>query len=261
MVRSPENLSYLNPEPDMRYHVDRLIDQVLTRTTRIETAGTEENIPKDGPLVIGFIPHSGWIEPPSIDYFLAKEREAAVWVAKRETQDNVPPILLGDRRCIFLDREHPEPSKIKNIMDVLMTQGIIASAFEGTRYSNPDDINDVFRLGKVKPGLMRFAYNARVPIMGVVILGADQVIHSPERVIEEFGKKELFLRLSKSFFKRAEIQMRFLPPYKKHLDEKPGLMGMERRKILEFHNESLLRLLINEILKLKPDYPLGPYQK
>jgi 1-acyl-sn-glycerol-3-phosphate acyltransferase len=161
---------------------------VFSKLAKVETKGTEENIPENGRLVVAFMPHSGFLEPILIDNLLSgKNRGPAVWVTKKETAD-LPDFLLSSRRFIYIDRENPGPSSVRAVNRVLSTpNGTIASALEGTRYSNPDDKDDVLTLGESLPGLMRFSYDSRAPIMGVIVLGVDKILPSLDKTVKEKG--------------------------------------------------------------------------
>ena len=94
MAGSTERLLYIDQKRRARDIVDRILDSILLKTTEfIDTGGTESNIPPAGPLVIGFAPHSGWIETIVIDRFLRKKREdhrSAVWITKKENENELP---------------------------------------------------------------------------------------------------------------------------------------------------------------------------
>ena len=47
--------------------ISRMLEAYLLGTVRIETGGTEAEIPAQGAVVAAFAPHSGWIESVVID--------------------------------------------------------------------------------------------------------------------------------------------------------------------------------------------------
>lgn len=102
-----EQLRYLGPEHRPRDLADHALERVsLLPAGKIETMGTEEQIPLYGPLMCLFIPYSE-IEPQFIDYAIRKRgRQPPVWVVKMEDKD-LPYFLRGDRRLIYVDREQP----------------------------------------------------------------------------------------------------------------------------------------------------------
>lgn len=260
MTRRTETLLYIDEAPKARDVLDRLIEETLLLPARVHSEGTQRNIPHSGPLVLGFLPHSGWLEPFVIDHYVRKVRGPAVWMTKRENQDDVPTFLLGHRRFLFVDRDHPELRTYEAAMQILASEnGILASAFEGTRYGNPLDPDDVLTLGEMKPGLMRLALQAGAPLMGVVVLGADQVLPSPEKIKASQGMAALLKQLAASALQRnARIELRFLPPYTDHLTEIwPTLRGEAKRSFAKLHTEHVVNDLIAELLRLRPGYPLG----
>ena len=209
------------------------------------------------------MPHSGFLEPALIDEILLKSgRNPAIWITKRESHD-LPGFLQSKRRLIYIDRESPGPSSIKAISRVLSTpNGIIASALEGTRYSNPDNKDDVLTLGKSLSGLLRFSYEFRTPIMGTVVLGVDKILPSLDKIVKDKGMMEALNVFAKSLANPKDVQIRFLPVYQDHLNEEGnGLKGKEKINFIQRHNEKLTNLLIDKILTIDPKYPLGYYKK
>lgn len=260
---SPEydKLIYLDTKYKPRDTVDKGIEALISKLARVETEGTEEHIPKEGPLIIAFMPHSGFMEVPLIDKLILKRRrEPVVWITKEETQDIRIPVQM-ERRFIWVDRKSPDPSTFKAAYNILRNpNGIIGSALEGTRFSNPNDPKDVLTLGKTKPGLMRFSYEASVPIMGAVVLGSDRILPSLDKTIKEKGMIEGISLVVKGFIKPKDVQIRFLPVYTDHLENGiQNISGEEKRGFIDMHNEIFTHQIIEEIIKLKPDYPLGYY--
>lgn len=255
------NLIYIEPHLQPRDVLDTVIEYAFSRLAKVETDGTEENIPTSGNLVIGFMPHSGFVEPPLIDkYLLKRGRKPAVIITKKETQE-MPDIILSPRRMIYIDRSNPEITTMKAIKRILSTpDGMIMSALEGTRFSNPTDPDDVLTLGETKPGLMRLAYESRAPIMGVAILGLDKVLPALDKVVKQDGMVKTLELLSQAVIHPVDVQIRFLPPYTGHLsDEGRKMRGIAVKEYIDHHNRCLTRSIVEEIVKMKPDYPLGPY--
>lgn len=257
-----KNLLYLNPGLHPRDIVDSAINRVFSNLARVETKGTEKNIPKKGKLVIGFIPHSGTLETLLIDEILERMgRKPAVILTKEETKD-IPEALLSIRRLIYVDREKPQPSSIKTVKRVLETEdGTICTALEGTRFSNPNDEYDVLTLGKVRQGVIRFAYDAQAPILGVVILGTDKILPRLDKIVKERGIQEAVFLVANAYINPVDVQVRFLL-YKDHITNgEANLKGKEKHNFINFHEEQLVKQLINKLLKIEPNYPLGYYEK
>lgn len=260
---SPEydSLIYIEPNFHPRDIVDKGLESVLSKLALVETGGSEINIPEEGSLVIGFIPHSGFLEPVLTDQLLIRSgRGPSVWVSKKENQE-IPEIFQSSRRFIFINRQNPEKSSIKAIGQVLQTpEGTIGSALEGTRFSNPVDPNDTLTLGESKTGLMRFSYEANVPLLGVVVLGVENILPSLDKIVKEKGMIKALELVAKGLINPVEVQMRFLPIYKDHLGE-DKLKGVTLKEHINRHNLIFTTQLIDVIKKLRPDYPLGVYGK
>jgi 1-acyl-sn-glycerol-3-phosphate acyltransferase len=257
-----DNLIYLQPQYRPRDFLDHSLECAFSKLARIETGGTEENIPSKGKLVIGFLPHSGFLELALIDEILLRSgRSPAVWITKKENHA-LPGFLQSNRRLIYIDRGSPGPSSIRAINRVLNTpNGTIASALEGTRYSNPNDKDDVLTLGESLPGLMRFSYEFRTPIMGVVVLGVDKIFPSLDKIVRDKGMMETLKIFAKGLVSPKDVQMRFLPAYQEHLNEDGGgLKGKEKTDFIKRHNEKFTSQLIEKILTIDPKYPLGYYR-
>src|SRR3990167_737097 len=265
MTGSRERLLYVDPKYRVRDSIDRGLDFVFLRAVReIETSGTEANIPQKGGLVVGFAPHNGWIEPIAIDHFLRKKRadkRGGVWVTRKENAQEIPAVLTGERRFIYIDRDYPKPSIFRKVASVLQNQGVISSAFEGTRYGSGDrEGGDILTLGKFKPGLVLFARRHNIPILPVVVLGAERIIPSPEKIKVKYGILGVVRELIKEITAGDDLlQVRFLPLYDEHLssgDELP-----DRDEFLNHHTRLLAEKMVGEIRRLRTDYPLGYYRE
>jgi 1-acyl-sn-glycerol-3-phosphate acyltransferase len=265
-MSSPEserynNLMYVNEKRQARDIFDNSIEKVFSKLAKADTGGTEVNIPKEGKLVVAFMPHTGFLEPVLIDKILSENgRTPPVWITKKESKD-LPKILLSDRRFIYVDRKNPELSSLRAVNRVLShPNGIVASALEGTRYSNPEDPEDVLTLGESRLGLMRFSYESQTPIMGVVVVGVDKKLPSLDKTVKEKGIGEALKLMAKGYISPAVVQMRFLPPYTDHLSEIKFGVNNKKSDFIEKHNEIFTDTLIKEIIKIDPEYPLGFYK-
>lgn len=260
-----QNLRFIGPRFDKRDLLDQALDILLPLPFRVETAKSEENIPPEGPLVFAFAPHCGWVEAFVLDHHISKRRPPPVWLGKIENLENVPSPVLGHRKYIFVTRERPEKSVIAAILQILGNpKGSIVSAFEGTRKGNPQDPNDFLTLSEAKTGLVYFATKARAPISPVVILGAEQFLPCPEDLKAERGTVNLIWEEAKAIFagNKPLLQIRFAPPYTGHiLPEGVSLHGHELKEHLQQHTDIIMReIIIPQILEIRPDYPLGPYE-
>lgn len=250
-----ETLRYIGPAQHHRDEIDHLLENVFLSMVRVEVSGLE-NIPRSGAFVLGFMPHSGWMEPTVIDHFIRKIRPPPVWITKVENTKGVPSVLLGRRRFIFIDREEPQPSTVKEILKVLEhPQAIVASAIEGTRRGNPDDPADFLTLGKAKSGLVRIAQKRGVPVLPVVILGA-QVMPEPEKIKVTRGTSGVIFEAAKAILTpdKPLMTVHFAPLYSAHLQD-IGTRGSD-----EVHTDYIVRqIIVPEIIAMDPNYPLGPY--
>mgnify|MGYP001558966682 CR=1 FL=1 len=256
---SQEKLLYLSSDP-RRDFVDKIVDWAFLQSVRrIETRGSERNIPPKGPFVLGFAPHSGWLEVFVIDHYLRKARDSgqgAVWITKKENAQDIPHWVRGERRLLFLDRGEPTPYVFRSARRIMERGGIVGSAFEGTRYGNPDDPEDLLTLGRFKPGLVHIARKAGVPIIPVVVLGVEKVIPSPEKVKSK-SQFVVVTEVAKEAAKGgAKIQLRFLPPYRGHLIDTGEANGKEN---INVRLRELGETLAKEIAAINSSYPLGPY--
>lgn len=256
---NPEKLLYLSRDP-RRDLMDRMVDWAFFQSIRrIETGGSERNIPPQGPFVLGFAPHAGWLEVFAIDHFLRKARDSgqgAVWISKKENIEDIPHWVRGERRLLFLDRKNASPHVFRSAHRIMEMGGIVGSPLEGTRYGNPDDPEDLLTLGRFKPGLVYIAQKSDVPIIPVVVLGIEAVIPSPEKV-----KAKSQLAVAAEVAKKAArggaaVHLRFLPPYREHLTP---VRKADRKENRNARLEELGHLLAKEIAAINPSYPLGPY--
>jgi len=257
-----DNLIYLKPRLQARDLLDYPLEYGLSKLAKIETDGTEANIPQKGKLVIAYMPHTGF-EPPFLEGSLLRRRKSpAVWVTKEESRE-LPKVILSPRRIVYVKRENPGPSTRRAIDRVLKTpNGTIGSALEGTRYSNPEIIDDVLTLGEAQTGLMRIAYESHTRIMGVAVLGPENILPGLDDIVKNESKTKALKLIAHALAHPKEVRVRFLPPYEGHLDEAGfGLKGEKKREFIEEHNKRFTGQLVEEILKLEPDYPLGYYRK
>jgi 1-acyl-sn-glycerol-3-phosphate acyltransferase len=248
---------YPYPQPFWKEIIPRLLEAYLARTVRVETGGSEANIPLDGALVALFAPHSGWVEPVVIDeWFKRVGRTPAVWVTKRENLA-IPRILVGDR-LICLDRGSPEPSKVRAIYQILeQPDALIATSIEGSRFGNPEDRKDLLTLGPFKTGMVRIAVRAQVPLLPVVVLGAERVSPWLDEIWREQGIPAAFARVQRLRADPQPVAVRFHPPYRGHIGEGRDLGGKGIRESAALHAHRLGKVFRAKILELRPDYPLG----
>jgi 1-acyl-sn-glycerol-3-phosphate acyltransferase len=244
-----------------------LVESFLLGAAIIDTAGTEHNIPLQGPLVVLLAPHSGWIEPPAVDAcFQRVRRPPPLWVTKGENR-GLPRLFLGNR-FIALNRERPEPSIVRTLQRVLSQRGVtsphptpaLGTAIEGTRRGNPDDRDDLRTLGRFKTGLVRLAVRTRTPILPVVVLGSHRFEPRLQETWDNSGAWGALKALLRLRARRKPLTVRVLPPYREHLDDaKHAERPTRLRDRAEWHTRGVGERLVETILELEPDYPLGSW--
>jgi 1-acyl-sn-glycerol-3-phosphate acyltransferase len=260
---------FLDPRPFWGEWMPTLVEAFLLGAARLDTAGTESNIPRKGPLVVLLAPHSGWIEPVAVDAcFQRAKRPCPLWMTKGENR-GLPRFFMGDR-FIAITRERPEPSLVRTMQRVLLQSGVerphpapaIGTAIEGTRRGNPDDREDLRTLGPFKTGLVRIAIRTRTPILPVVVLGSHRFEPRLQETWDDYGSWGALVALLRLRARRQPLTARVLPVYREHLDERgaPGRPTRLRDRA-EWHTRRVGEGLVEEILALEPGYPLGAFQQ
>lgn len=260
---SPEyrNLRYLGKPRLLRDNFDLLLEKAQLAAVNLTIEG-QENIPRRGAFVIGFMPHSGILEVAVIDHSMRLTgREPAVWITKIENQ-SLPKIVTGDRRLLYVDRSNAELEIFQLSKKILSCpNAILASALEGTRKGNPNDPKDFRTLREAEPGLMYIAISAKVPILPSIMLGTEKVIADPEDISENRGKSGVIFELVKAILTKEKppLYVYFAPVYTAHLSIKPS--GVHTQEFARQHTDMMIREeIIPKILEVDPNYPLGFYQ-
>jgi 1-acyl-sn-glycerol-3-phosphate acyltransferase len=243
------------PEPFWRKVVPQAIETFLLRTVRVDTEGSEANIPPVDPLVSVFAPHSGWIESMIIDQCFVKAGRAwPAWLTKRENR-SLPSILKGSR-VICLDRRDPEPRLVRSILDLLsQPEGALATSIEGTRFGNPRNPTDLLALGDFRTGPVWFAVRAKVPILPIVVLGSAKVACNLEETWPTEGTGNAFREIQRLAADPQPICVRFLPLYKDHL-RNVVTQGKKGRESNAHHTRRLRDIFVESILTIDPTYPV-----
>ena len=268
MEPSTQPIRFVDPRPLWGDVMPSLVEAFLVGTAQLDTAGTEHNIPLQGPLVVLLAPHSGWIEPLAVDACFGRVRRTSpLWMTKGENR-GLPRFLLGDR-FIALNREQPEPSIVRIMQRVLLQSGVepphpapaLGTAIEGTRRGNPEDREDLRTLGPFKTGLVRIAVRTRTPILPVVILGSDRFEPRLQETWDETGTWGAIKVLLRMRAHRQPLTVRVLPVYHEHLDDaKHPERPTRLRDRAEWHTRGVGERLVEAILELESGYPLGAFQ-
>jgi 1-acyl-sn-glycerol-3-phosphate acyltransferase len=258
-------IRFVDPQPFWGEWMPTLVESFLIGAARLDTAGTERNIPRQGRLVVLLAPHSGWIEPVAVDAcFERVGRPCPLWMTKGENR-GLPRFFMGDR-FIAINREQPEPSIVRILQDVLLQTGAerphpapaLGTAIEGTRRGNPDDRSDIRTLGPFKTGLVRIAIRTRTPILPAVVLGSDRFEPYLQETWDEMGTWGALKTLLRLRVRRQPLTARILPVYTEHLeDERHPERPTRLRDRAEWHTREVGERLVKTILDLEPDYPVG----
>lgn len=258
-----KDLRFIGPDFNPRDCVDNGLDSLLSHLADIHVEGAH-NIPHFGPLIIGLMPHAGWIEAPITSHIVSQSgRMAPVWLTKVENTGAIPGVISGNRRLLYVDRDEPERETLRCAHKILShPAGILASALEGTRFGNPFDLKDVRTLGEAKPGLMRLAIERHIPILPIIVLGADKVMPNPEEIKRVQGTKGVVFELARHFTSKAKprIDVCIAPIYTAHyIPITPdGQTGLSKRA--KYYTQEMVRThIIPQILAVDPNYPLGFY--
>jgi 1-acyl-sn-glycerol-3-phosphate acyltransferase len=250
------SMPFTHPKTIFGRAVSHLLEAYLLGAVRIETGGTETEIPAQGSFVVAFAPHSGWIESIAIDHCLRMAGRAwPTWLTKEENR-TLPRFITGDR-AICVDRQTPEPGVMRTIYALLQEpNATLATAFEGTRFGNPQDPEDLVTLSAFKPGAVRIASRAQVPVLPVVVLGAERVAPYLDRVFRRQGILAAYRAMRHERTDPQLIRVRVLPLYRGHLAE--GITrGKRQREAANRHTRILYEMLAARIRELDPQYPMG----
>jgi 1-acyl-sn-glycerol-3-phosphate acyltransferase len=234
----------------------RLVEGYLMGTVEMETGGTETLIPAKGRLIVAFAPHSGWIESMAIDAcFDRAGRPWPVWLTKADNR-SLPGVLAG-RRLICMDRQTPEPRTVRRIYGLLQQPGAaLATSLEGAILSNPHDEDDLRTLGPFKSGIARFAIRALVPILPVLVLGAQTVAGRLEDVWKEQGTLQAYRAIHHLRKHRTPLTVRWLPLYRDHLTENRELHGRRLGARAKAHTDQIREQIVAALLEIDPHYPI-----
>ena len=235
-----------------------LVIRYLLRTVRIEAEDGRCAMPRSGRLVCAFAPHCGWIDSIVIDeWFHRMGRAWPTWLTKPENRD-LPGVLTAGR-VICMDQECPEPSAMRAIDRALARpDGVLATSLEGERLGNPEDADDFRILGPFKPGAIRFAMRAQVPILPVIVLGGERVVPLLDRLWREHGALAAYRAIRERIADPQPVRVRCLPLYREHLDVDGPLRGRALGAQARLHTSCLREAFVAHLRELAPGYPVLP---
>ncbi|MBI2029772.1 hypothetical protein HYT02_05120 [Candidatus Gottesmanbacteria bacterium] len=233
---------------------------------KINTNGTEINIPVRRKHFMFFIPHSNVETQPIDRIYRQLGLPLPVWFTKKENEKDQPIILGGPRRFIFADRVQITPSTIRAVDRVYKhPHAVIGTSIEGTRFGNPNDGNDIRTLKEAEPGTVYFATRERVPILPVVVYGGDKFLTALESIKKKYGYKAMLEQFYREVRAKSKpvIEVRFAKPYTDHI--LPEGVKLDKEKSKQHNNTHTNNLMLNIaiplLLELDIGYPLGPYEK
>jgi hypothetical protein len=105
--------------------------------------------------------------------------------------------------------------------------------------------------------MVRIAIKARVPILPIIILGADKISPWLDQIWQEQGYLAAFRTIRYQRAHPQTLEIRFLPAYQDHLQEDGAHLGRKLRQRAAFHTSRLGEMFAAKILEIRPDYPLG----
>ncbi|WP_454157403.1 1-acyl-sn-glycerol-3-phosphate acyltransferase [Microbacterium lacticum] len=134
------------------------------------------NLPQEGGFVL--VPnHTSYLDHFVLDFLLEAVQDRTTWfLTKRESFEK--PLLRAWSTAwhgIPVDRDRPSAETLRTVQAVLADGAALCVYPEGTRNPNPE------HLLEFKTGAFHFAATANVPVVPVVIVGADQVLARGER--------------------------------------------------------------------------------
>jgi 1-acyl-sn-glycerol-3-phosphate acyltransferase len=129
----------------------------------------------------------------------------------------------------------------------------IGSSIEGTRFGNPADRGDLVTLGPFKSGLVRFAVKAQVPILPIIVLGAERVSPYLEEIWRREGIPGAYREIRRLRAQPQPITVCVLPPYRAHIGEEESRAGRQLRERAEWHTHRLGEIFREQIHALRSD--------
>jgi 1-acyl-sn-glycerol-3-phosphate acyltransferase len=231
----------------------------------IDTGGTEENIPNSGKLILGFFPHSGWSEPVTIlPYVRQMRNQETKWITKIENQKLEP--LLGSENFVYVDRDNFLKSEEEKVSALFSDENAcVCTAFEGTRFWNPNDTDDVKPIAKFHKGIVYYAMKHKAQILIVPTLGAADVAPNFDRTIASLNVKDIkrdYYHILRNDEKH-HFTVRFDPYFRneEEMKEDADLARGDFIRKLIYHQKRVTEQAIGLLRKLDPEHPLGHYEK
>ncbi len=183
----------------------------------------QENVPREGAAIV-VVNHLGFLDVP-LGYVAIDRDDATGWVADKHRKIGLYRFVVDTAEGVWLNRENPDLSSIKEALKLIKQGRIFAVAPEGTR--SPTDA-----LIEGKEGVAYLAIQSQVPIIPAAITGTEHVVQAWKR------------------FRRPVLTVRFGEPFK--------LPEMDRDQRQQQLKQGILEIMCR-IAALLPDKYHGIY--
>ncbi len=207
------------PEPHRRFRaIIRFLFATFARYYFSYTIEGAENIPDRGPYIL-VVNHASALDAAFIGILPLKGE--ARFLAKREAFDEplVGPFMQAVG-AFPVDRDTLDASAARIMLEILKEGQILGLAPEGTRT----------RTGKIqefKPGFVKLAWLARVPILPIAIVGSYGILPTPYKIPR---RAHIIIRVGQLFELKEYYGKRL------NDDEMQQISNRVREKIIELLN-------------------------
>lgn len=141
------------------------------RLTRLQIEGLE-NVPREGAAIL-VVNHLGFLDVP-LGYVALDREDATGWVADKHKRIWLYRFVVNTAGGVWLNRENPDLSSIKEALTLLKQGRLFAVAPEGTRSATDALIEG-------KEGVAYLAIQSQVPVIPAAITGTENVLQSWKR--------------------------------------------------------------------------------
>jgi 1-acyl-sn-glycerol-3-phosphate acyltransferase len=205
----------LGGEPDNKDRASRLyklayhLTEVVDKLAGVDfTLSGNQSIPKDGPAILAYTHHNSW-DVPALGHVVYEQTKRPLhFVAKKELGRSALGPFMKHIHGVFIDRQNPKISQIKQAIKVLEDGEMLAIAPEGGRIDGHR-----VRASEIKRGIGLIATRFNVDIIPVGIAGRNwrigrsnlsflpRSVHvhfgSPFRLRSEGGKNKVLFEQNK----------------------------------------------------------------
>jgi 1-acyl-sn-glycerol-3-phosphate acyltransferase len=192
------------------------------RVSKLEIEG-RENVPREGAAIV-VVNHLGFLDVP-LGYVALDRDDATGWVADKHQRIGLYRYVVETADGVWLNRENPDLSSIKEALSLIKQGRLFAVAPEGTRSATDALIEG-------KEGVAYLAIQSGVPVIPAAITGTENVVQSWKR------------------FKRPVLNMRFGQPFRMAAPDRAHRQEQMKAGILE---------IMCQIAALMPDKYHGVY--